>query len=265
MGPRLLRWMVLVAIMCCCLAKKAPRPELSKIHTMKARGSTSSSGATWSYQGLTNGPGDWATLYPDCGTANQSPIDLPSEDQMTVEGQTPLVFHNYNKYPVFDYLEHDGWTAKYSGDYKTKEVPAVSKGGLNGKFDFKQFHFHWGATDDVGSEHTINGVAAPLEIHLVHQNKDGDLAVIGIMTYIDDNSKKSVLAPLRDCLKIMKDKGDKCLMPGNNKLSKLLPPKVTLFYRYLSLFLNTDIFCFGWVNSEGLNVMQYIQKRGLPI
>ncbi|XP_076029098.1 carbonic anhydrase 1-like [Oratosquilla oratoria] len=188
--------------MCCCLAKKAPRPELSKIDTMKARGSTSS-GATWSYQGLTNGPDDWATLYPDCGTANQSPIDLPSV--ATVEGQTPLVFHNYNKNPSSEHLEHDGWTAKYNAIYDDGKNPKMSGGGLTKDYYFVQFHLHWGETNDVGSEHTIGGIAAPLEIHLVHQSDDGDLAVLGIMTYIIDKPKKSVLQPLQLCFKAMKD------------------------------------------------------------
>ena len=29
-------------------------------------------------------------------------------------------------------------------------------------------HFHWGLTDDDGSEHTISEVAYALELHLVH-------------------------------------------------------------------------------------------------
>ena len=62
---------------------------------------------------------------------------------------------------------------------------------------FKQFHFHWGSSDDTGSEHKVNGNFYPLEMHLVHFNskydnlvealkhKDGIL-VIGVLFKVDD-------------------------------------------------------------------------------
>ena len=31
-------------------------------------------------------------------------------------------------------------------------------GGLPGVFQFEQFHFHWGAIDERGSEHNVDGV-----------------------------------------------------------------------------------------------------------
>ena len=36
------------------------------------------------------------------------------------------------------------------------------------KFCLDSFHFHWGKTDDYGSEHTFNGQHYPLEAHFVH-------------------------------------------------------------------------------------------------
>ena len=47
---------------------------------------------------------------------------------------------------------------------------------INGeKFSLLQFHFH------TPSEHTINNKASALELHLVHRNEVGKLAVIGIL------------------------------------------------------------------------------------
>ena len=54
-----------------------------------------------------------------------------------------------------------------------------------------QLHFHWGADDSKGSEHTINGEEFPMEMHIVHKKvgltvedalatSDG-LAVVGQM------------------------------------------------------------------------------------
>ena len=36
------------------------------------------------------------------------------------------------------------------------------------KFCLDSFHFHWGKTDDYGSEHTFDGTHYPLEAHFVH-------------------------------------------------------------------------------------------------
>ena len=55
----------------------------------------------------------------------------------------------------------------------------VADGGsmtLDGKdYTLKQFHFH------SPSEHTIEGKAAEMELHLVHADADGKLAVVGVM------------------------------------------------------------------------------------
>ncbi|XP_045844393.1 carbonic anhydrase 5A, mitochondrial isoform X6 [Meles meles] len=50
------------------------------------------------------------------------------------------------------------------------ETPGISGGPLENHYRLKQFHFHWGATDERGSEHTVDGRAYPAELHLVHWN-----------------------------------------------------------------------------------------------
>lgn len=66
--------------------------------------------------------------------------------------------------------------------------------GINGKsYKLAQIHFYWGQSDSVGSEHTLNGVQYPGEIHLVNYESsfgsiqdvigsgtDDALAVIGV-------------------------------------------------------------------------------------
>ena len=42
----------------------------------------------------------------------------------------------------------------------------ISEGGLPGTFVAQQFHFHWGARDERGSEHAINGHVFPMEVNL---------------------------------------------------------------------------------------------------
>jgi len=42
-------------------------------------------------------------------------------------------------------------------------------------YELKQIHFH------APSEHTVNGMLFPLEMHMVHADADGKLAVIGLL------------------------------------------------------------------------------------
>lgn len=42
--------------------------------------------------------------------------------------------------------------------------PALTEGPITGIYRLKQFHFHWGASDDKGSEHTVAGKMFPAEV-----------------------------------------------------------------------------------------------------
>ena len=63
--------------------------------------------------------------------------------------------------------------------------------GEGQSYQMLQLHFHWGADNTKGSEHTINGEEFPMEMHIVHKKvgltveealgtSDG-LAVVGQM------------------------------------------------------------------------------------
>ena len=41
---------------------------------------------------------------------------------------------------------------------------ALTGGPISGTYRLKQFHFHWGASDDRGSEHTVNGMKFACEV-----------------------------------------------------------------------------------------------------
>ena len=48
---------------------------------------------------------------------------------------------------------------------------AMLKGGpLADPYKVLQLHFHWGSDDTKGSEHTYDGMAFPMELHVVHWN-----------------------------------------------------------------------------------------------
>ena len=47
-------------------------------------------------------------------------------------------------------------------------VGVLSGGPLDGSYQILQLHFHWGKDNTKGSEHTYDGAAFPLEMHIVH-------------------------------------------------------------------------------------------------
>jgi len=93
-------------------------------------------------------------------------------------------------------LQFDLTGATSGGTLPTFSSPFVA---TNAKYELQQFHFHWGSRPDIGSEHTVDGIAFPMEIHLVHKKTDyasitasldynDGLAVIGIMFQVADTS-----------------------------------------------------------------------------
>ena len=137
------------------------------------------SGPSWGYE-PGNGPRLWGTLDPAfsaCAVGKeQSPIDLPAgrtADPIAIEfdyGQTRIA------------VENNGHTIQVNPDPGSGIV-------LNGvRFDLLQFHFHH------ASEHTVDGKQLPLEMHLVHRNDDGSLAVVGVL--FEEGPVNNTLAPV---------------------------------------------------------------------
>ncbi|KAK0148951.1 Carbonic anhydrase [Merluccius polli] len=141
----------------------------------------------WGY-GPNNGPESWAGEFSIADGPRQSPINIiPSQAQYDASLK-PLklkydpsnsngILNNGHSFQV-DYVDDGNTSSPISGIYR-----------------LRQFHFHWGASDDRGSEHTVNGIKFPCELHLVHWNTkyasfgeaagqpDG-LAVVGVFLKI---------------------------------------------------------------------------------
>ena len=136
-------------------------------------GGTTTPAPTFDYSMGANGPANWGTLSTDwvactnTPTSRQSPIDIvmPMNDPMLM----PLSLMYTNA--TLD-LENTGHTIE---QHWPNPAP-VSKITWNGMdWTLLQFHFH------TPTEHTIGGMAAAMEMHLVHKNAMGNLLVIGIL------------------------------------------------------------------------------------
>ena len=165
----------------------------------------------WGY-GQTNGPSQWAKLSRDyfwCGIGkNQSPIDIRREDVLT----TDLRAIEFAYGPVNGRLRRDNGVL-------TLQVVS-GKAAITDeqhRFALTAIQFH------SPSEHTDGGNHYPLEVQLVHKDKDGNVAVVALWFRRGEDNPA-----LGEILAAAQKTGGASvsLDPG-----KLLPP-TTDFYRY---------------------------------
>jgi len=184
----------------------------------------------------------WGTKFPEfCSGKSQSPINL---DRFIAKYKVfiPMAFENYDVVPTDQTLTNNGHTVHVT--FTTDKTPAISKGGLpnNGPYNLAQFHLHWGADDSKGSEHLINSVRYPMELHFVHfkreygtlanaiPHSDG-LAVLGVMFEISENDNPA-LTPLLAKIASIVTSGANTKATDMYAMSSLLPKDVSRFYRY---------------------------------
>ncbi|CAL4069105.1 unnamed protein product, partial [Meganyctiphanes norvegica] len=107
---------------------------------------------------------------------------------------------------------------------------------------FAQMHFHWGSESSLGSEHTIDGVRYPLELHIISYKSsygglaeaisqpDG-LANIAVLFEITTESN-AALTPLLNALMTIPDAGDYGEVKNPYPIRAFLPKDTRKFYRY---------------------------------
>ena len=130
---------------------------------MAVASATSIQAAEWSYEGE-NGADNWGKHFATCGEGvNQTPINIKG----TVKAElSPLQIDYQGK--VREVI-NNGHTVQANVEGKNQLV-------IDGDtFELQQFHFH------TPSENYIGGKQFPLEVHFVHANADGQLAVIAAM------------------------------------------------------------------------------------
>ena len=106
------------------------------------------------------GPAHWGGY---CKTGKkQSPIDIESAKATYDKNLGAFKLTNYDKILNVNFsIENNGHALTVGlsdGDYK------VSEGGLTSVYKTVQFHFHWGSSNTVGSEHTVNGKQYAAEV-----------------------------------------------------------------------------------------------------
>ncbi|TEA28656.1 hypothetical protein DBR06_SOUSAS33210006 [Sousa chinensis] len=114
-----------------------------------------------------NGPDHWHELYPIAKGDNQSPIELHTKDIKHDPSLKPWSA-SYDPGSAKTIL-NNGKTCRVVFD-DTYDRSMLRGGPLAAPYRLRQFHLHWGSSDDHGSEHSVDGVKYAAELHLVHWN-----------------------------------------------------------------------------------------------
>ena len=169
-------------------------------------------GTHWGYTGH-EAPEHWGELnieYSLCATGvNQSPVDLSGFTQAELK---PLS------------IQYKAGGQEVVNNGHTIQVNYAPGSTLNVEghvYELKQFHFH------TPSENTIEGKFYPMEMHLVHVDKEGNIAVIGVMFFEGEMNNE-----LAKAWSVMPKDHDKTATAASTIDANALLPKRHDYYRF---------------------------------
>ena len=134
----------------------------------------------WAYSG-DKGPENWGALSPEfalCADGRaQSPVDIRDASELD------LVDIDFHYGQTANNIFNNGHTIQVNVDGGSQIIYNEIS------YELLQFHFH------SPSEHTIDGEAAAMEIHFVHQDgNSGNLAVVGVLLTEGDSDNEAYAA-----------------------------------------------------------------------
>ncbi len=166
----------------------------------------------WTYSG-DRGPAQWGELseeFEACETGKrQSPIDIVD---VTPDG----------KKLGFSYKWASGTVLNNGHTIQVKPIDGGSITVDGSTYDLVQFHFH------SPSEHELDGARRDLEMHLVHQDESGKLAVVGV--FIKEGEANAAFDPFWEDLP--SEEGDEVDLTAPVDAGDLLPDDQNAIYVY---------------------------------
>jgi carbonic anhydrase len=189
--------------------RKPPAALLASVDQHRADKSAGPDGAGrpghWSYGGE-NGPHAWAALRPEfsqCAAGKrQSPIDIRGGIAVDLD---PVLFdYRASGFSVID----NGHTVQVN------VAPGNRIEVLGRRFELVQFHFH------RPSEERIDGRQFEMDVHLVHRDPEGRLAVVAVL--LERGAAQGVVQTVWNNLPL--EKGEEQQAGAVLDLNHLLPP-----------------------------------------
>ncbi|KAL2100257.1 hypothetical protein ACEWY4_004651 [Coilia grayii] len=208
----------------------------------------------------------WGSVFTDCNGKSQSPIDINTKNAIYDSKLPSIALEGY------DLTDQPALTLLNNGHTLQLMLPPSMRivSGFDRVYYAAQLHFHWGTVEEPGSEHTIDNVHFPAEIHVVHYNskyaniseaanKPDGLAVLGAFIGIglqENENYERILSALTD----VSVEETKTEIPGFNA-RHLLPNSLERFYRYTGSLTTPP--CFQSVNWTMFNDTITVSRRQL--
>lgn len=205
----------------------------------------------WSYSGE-NGPEHWHKDFPIAKGKRQSPVDIDTKAAVHDPALKPL--HISYEQATSKRILNNGHSFNVEYD-DTQNKAVLKEGPLPDTYRLGHFHFHWGSSDGLGSEHSVDKKKYAAELHLVHwntkyenfgkavQHPDG-LAVLGVFLQIGD--AKPGLQKVVDLLGSIKTKGKSAAFTGFDP-RELLPASLDYWTYPGSLTTPPLLECVTWI------------------
>ncbi|KAA3679728.1 carbonic anhydrase 2 [Paragonimus westermani] len=184
------------------------------------------------------GPHTWSAKFPAAGGKKQSPINLNTSFVTYDETLSCLSIDLGGAMPQKISMGSHNFHVYVGGNGGNA---FLQSGPLTSDYHLVQFHFHWGSGNTWGSEHLVNGVSSPAELHCVFVNNkyvsnevaltnpDG-FTVVGVFLQIG-NRPNSTFERLVCALSNMRN-GDEKIIEPQLDLRKLLPDDLSKYYTY---------------------------------
>ncbi|KAM4614975.1 carbonic anhydrase 9 [Polymixia lowei] len=208
----------------------------------------------------------WSMAFQHCSGKSQSPINIDTRTAIYDRRLPPITLDGY------DLTDGPGLTLSNNGHTLQLNLPSTMHivTGFDTVYHAAQLHFHWGTVEVSGSEHTLDNVHFPAEIHVVHYNskyadlseaasKPDGLAVLGgfiEVGLLENDSYEKILSSLID-VSIEESNTE---IPGFN-IRHLLPSNLDKFYRYTGSLTTPP--CFQTVNWTMFNDTITVSRRQL--
>lgn len=126
---------------------------------------------------------------------------------------------------------------------KMEKLPYIFGGKLRNEYEAEGLHFHWGDKNNRGSEHVLNDIRYPMEMHIIHRNtkyktvaealgfEDG-LCVLGFFYQIQEHESPELVNIVKN-ISFIEDYNSSILLNSTFSLHSLIGDIDTdRFYTY---------------------------------
>ncbi|XP_026470902.1 putative carbonic anhydrase 3 [Ctenocephalides felis] len=190
----------------------------------------------------------WQKKHNHCGGKMQSPIAIYTRRSIPLRMPALEMVGYRNPLPGPLKITNNGHSVSLSIPTLEKpqlefgRLPYIFGARLEHEYEFEGLHFHWGERNSRGSEHVLNDIRYPLEMHIIHRNikysnvaealnhADG-LTVLAFFYQLKEKESKELSHIVRN-FELIEQSDTNTALNYTFSLASLLPEDLDRFYTY---------------------------------